>query len=137
MANLQQPQGVTQNLTAQPAVNHVQFVEDEQITLPNFIHLKSADNTGTLSLIINDGLLRTHQDSINVLVDNTSGTDFSLSLIVAKKPIVDLVAAQSHADEFITAIVTVAVKADELRHLQLNRINGQYVLADRYSALPH
>lgn len=132
MSNLCQPQGVTLTLSAsQSAFARAEFVEDGQITLPNLINLKGTGNSGTFDLIINDGLLRTHQDSMIIAVDNTGGSDLSLGLLIAKTPITDLSSAKAQpATHFVTSFA-LTIKADEKRHLQLSLINGQYVLADR------
>lgn len=143
MSNLCQPQGVTLSLAlaivATAGFYPVEFIEDGQVTIPNLINIDGTDNTGTAELVLNDGLLRTHQDSMIFAIDNTGGTDLTLNIHVAKQPIItsdDFTKATADKAAYFVVSYPVAIKADEKRHLELRLINGQYVLSDRNLDLP-
>lgn len=138
MPNLCQPQGVilTIALATTQAFYPVEFIEDKQVTIPNFVNIDGTDNKGTAELVVNDGLLRTHQDSMVFAVDNTGGTDVTVSLHIAKQPVTDIVKAKADATNYFVKTFDIAVKADEKRHLELRLINAQYVLSDRNLDLP-
>lgn len=135
MANLCQPQGVILTIALAVAATAgfypVELIEDGQTTIPNLVNIDGTGNTGDANLLVNDGLLRTHQDSMIFAVDNTGGTDLNLVLYVAKQPITNLAAANENPDLYLAARLPVAIKAEDKRHLELRLINGQYVLADR------
>ena len=138
MSNLCQPQGVllTIALAAGLAFYPVDFIEDKQTTIPNLVNIDGTGNTGSAELVINDGLLRTHQDSMIFAVDNTGGTDVTLNFHVAKQPITDIAKANADKAAYFVISFPVAIKADEKRHLELRLINGQYVLSDKNLDLP-
>lgn len=141
MPNLCQPQGVTLLIalaTAQ-AFYPVEFKENGQTTIPNLVNITGTGNTGTAELVVNDGLLRTHQDSMVFAVDNSDGDELTVNLHIAKQPIVtdsDFTKATADKDAYFVKTFAVLVKADETRHLELRLINGQYVLSDRNLDLP-
>ncbi len=138
MSNLCQPQGVllTIALAAGLAFYPVEFKENGQTTIPNLVNIDGTGNTGTAEIVVNDGLLRTHQDSMNFAVDNTGGTDVTLNFHVAKQPITDIAKANADKAAYFVISFPVAIKADEKRHLELRLINGQYVLSDKNLDLP-
>ena len=138
MSNLCQPQGVTLAIALAVAMPFypIEFKEDGQTTIPNLVNIDGTGHSGTAELVVNDGLLRTHQDSMVFAVDNTGGAELALNIHIAKQPIVDIaVANAAKADYFITSY-PLTIKADEKRHLELRLINGQYVLSDRGLDLP-
>ena len=138
MSNLCQPQGVllTIALASGLAFYPVEFKENGQTTIPNLVNIDGAGNTGTAEIVVNDGLLRTHQDSMIFAVDNTGGTDVTLNFHVAKQPITDIAKANAAKADYFVISFPVAIKADEKRHLELRLINGQYVLSDKNLDLP-
>ena len=133
MSNLCQPQGVTLAIALAVAMPFypIEFKEDGQTTIPNLVNIDGTGHSGTAELVVNDGLLRTHQDSMIFAVDNTGGTDVTLNFHVAKQPITDIAKANADKAAYFVISFPVAIKADEKRHLELSLINGQYVLSDR------
>lgn len=141
MPNLCQPQGVTLliALAVAQAFYPVEFKENGQTTIPNLVNITGKGNAGTAELVVNDGLLRTHQDSMVFAVDNSDGDELTVNLHIAKQPIVtdsDFTKATADKDAYFVKTFAVLVKADETRHLELRLINGQYVLSDRNLDLP-
>ena len=133
MSNLCQPQGVTLAIALAVAMPFypIEFKEDGQTTIPNLVNIDGTGHSGTAELVVNDGLLRTHHDSMVFAVDNTGGSDLALTIHVAKQPITDIaVANAAKADYFITSY-PLTIKADEIRHLELRLVNGQYVLSEQ------
>lgn len=143
MSNLCQPQGVILSI-ALALINTkgfypVEFIEDGQTTIPNLVNILGKGNTGTAELVVNDGLLRTHQDSMVFAVDNSDGDELTVNLHIAKQPIVtdsDFTKATADKDAYFVKTFAVLVKANETRHLELRLINGQYILSDRNLDLP-
>lgn len=141
MPNICQPQGVTLliALAVAQAFYPVEFKENGQVTIPNLVNITGTGNTGTAELVVNDGLLRTHQDSMVFAVDNSDGDELTVNLHIAKQPIVtdsDFTKATADKAAYFVVSYPVAIKADEKRHLELRLINGQYVLSDRNLDLP-
>ena len=138
MSNLCQPQGVllTIALASGLAFYPVEFKENGQTTIPNLVNIDGTGNKGTAEIVINDGLLRTHQDSMIFAIDNTGGTDVTLNLHVAKQTITDIATANADKAAYFVVSYPVAIKADEKRHLELRLVNGQYVLSDKNLDLP-
>lgn len=141
MPNLCQPQGVTLliALAVAQAFYPVEFKENGQTTIPNLVNITGKGNAGTAELVVNDGLLRTHQDSMVFAVDNSDGDELTVNLHIAKQPIVtdsDFTKATADKDAYFVKTFAVLVKANETRHLELRLINGQYVLSDRNLDLP-
>lgn len=138
MPNICQPQGVTLliALAVAQAFYPVEFKENGQTTIPNLVNITGKGNAGTAELVVNDGLLRTHQDSMVFAVDNTGGSDITLNFHIAKQPITDITKALADLETYFVDSFTVAIKAEEKRHLELRLINGQYVLSDRNLDLP-
>ena len=133
MSNLCQPQGVILAIALAVAMPFypIEFKEDGQTTIPNLVNIDGTGHSGTAELVVNDGLLRTHHDSMVFAVDNTGGSDLALTIHVAKQPITDIaVANAAKADYFITSY-PLTIKADEIRHLELRLVNGQYVLSEQ------
>ena len=132
MSNLCQPKGVILAIALAVAMPFypIEFKEDGQTTIPNLVNIDGTGHSGNAELVVNDGLLRTHHDSMVFAVDNTGGSDLALTIHVAKQPITDIaVANAAKADYFITSY-PLTIKADEIRHLELRLVNGQYVLSD-------
>ena len=138
MSNLCQPQGVILAIALAVAMPFypIEFKEDGQTTIPNLVNIDGTGNSGTAELIVNDGLLRTHQDSMVFAVDNTGGSDLALTIHVAKQPITDIAVANADKANYFIASYPITIKADEKRHLELRLVNGQYVLSDRGLDLP-
>lgn len=138
MSNLCQPQGVTLAIALAVAMPFypIEFKEDGQTTIPNLVNIDSTGHSGTAELVVNDGLLRTHQDSMVFAVDNTGGSDLALTIHVAKQPITDIAVANADKANYFITSYPLTIKADEKRHLELRLINGQYVLSDRGLDLP-
>ena len=137
MSNLCQPQGVTLAIALAVAMPFypIEFKEDGQTTIPNLVNIDGTGHSGTALLVVNDGLLRTHQDSMVFSVDNTGGAELALNIHIAKQPIVDIakaIAGPANADlaNYFIAIYPLTIKADEKRHLELRLVNSQYVLSD-------
>ena len=133
MSNLCQPQGVILAIALAVAMPFypIEFKEDGQTTIPNLVNIDGTGHSGNAELVVNDGLLRTHHDSMVFAVDNTGGSDLALTIHVAKQPITDIaVANAAKADYFITSY-PLTIKADEIRHLELRLVNGQYVLSEQ------
>lgn len=133
MPNLCQPQGVTLNVPLADAKPFylIEFVEDGQITLPNFIRIDGANHSGNAVLVVNDGLLRTHQDSLIFTLDNTNGAELNIEIHVAKRVITDIATAQQAPEEYFNASYPLPIKAGEKRYLELRLIDERYVLSDR------
>ena len=138
MSNHCQPQGVALTIALAVAASFypVEFIEDDQTTIPNLININGTGNTGSAELVVNDGLLRTHQDSMIFAVDNTGGIDLTLNIHIAKQPVVDITKANADKANYFIASYPLTIKADEKRHLELRLINGEYVLSDRGLDLP-
>ena len=138
MSNLCQPQGVTLAIALAVAMPFypIEFKEDGQTTIPNLVNIDGTGHSGTAELVVNDGLLRTHQDSMVFAVDNTGGSDLALTIHVAKQPITDIAVANADKANYFIASYPLTIKAGEKRHLELRLINGQYVLSDRGLDLP-
>ena len=138
MSNLCQPQGVTLAIALAVAMPfyRIEFKEDGQTTIPNLVNIDGTGHSGTAELVVNDGLLRTHQDSMIFAVDNTGGSDLALTIHVAKQPITDIAVANADKANYFIASYPLTIKAGEKRHLELRLINGQYVLSDRGLDLP-
>ena len=138
MSNLCQPQGVTLAIALAVAMPFypIEFKEDGQTTIPNLVNIDGTGHSGTAELVVNDGLLRTHQDSMIFAVDNTGGSDLALTIHVAKQPITDIAVANADKANYFIASYPLTIKAGEKRHLELRLINGQYVLSDRGLDLP-
>ena len=138
MSNLCQPQGVTLAIALAVAMPFypIEFKEDGQTTIPNLVNIDGTGHSGNAELVVNDGLLRTHQDSMVFAVDNTGGSDLALTIHVAKQPITDIAVANADKANYFIASYPLTVKADEKRHLELRLVNGQYVLSDRGLDLP-
>lgn len=138
MSNLCQPQGVllTIALASGLAFYPVEFKENGQTTIPNLVNIDGTGNKGTAELVVNDGLLRTHQDSMVFAVDNSGDAELALNIHIAKQPIVDIAKANADKANYFIASYPITIKADEKRHLELRLINGQYVLSDRGLDLP-
>ena len=143
MSNLCQPQGVTLAIALAVAMPFypIEFKEDGQTTIPNLVNIDGTGHSGNAALVVNDGLLRTHQDSMVFAVDNTGGEELALNIHIAKQPIVDIAKASAdpaNADlaNYFIASYPLTIKANEKRHLELRLVNGQYVLSDRVLDLP-
>ena len=138
MSNLCQPQGVTLAIALAVAMPFypIEFKEDGQTTIPNLVNIDGTGHSGNAELVVNDGLLRTHQDSMIFAVDNTGGSDLALTIHVAKQPITDIAVANADKANYFITSYPLTIKADEKRHLELRLINGQYVLSDRGLDLP-
>lgn len=140
MSNLCQPQGVILAITLSvvpPAGFHpVEFIENNQVTIPNLVNIDGTGNSGTAELVVNDGLLRTHQDSMVFAIDNTGGEELTLNLYIAKQPVTDITAAKEKPADYFSETYPIVIKAAEKRHLELRLISGQYVLSDRDLDLP-
>lgn len=138
MSNLCQPQGVTLAIALAVAMPFypIEFKEDGQTTIPNLVNIDGTGHSGNAELVVNDGLLRTHQDSMVFAVDNTGGSDLALTIHVAKQPITDIAVANADKANYFIASYPITIKADEKRHLELRLVNGQYVLSDRGLDLP-
>lgn len=127
MSNLCQPQGVTLAIALAVAMPFypIEFKEDGQTTIPNLVNIDGTGHSGNAELVVNDGLLRTNQDSMIFAVDNTGGSDLALTIHVAKQPITDIaVANAAKADYFITSH-PLTIKANEKRRFELRLINGK------------
>ena len=138
MSNLCQPQGVILAVALAVAMPFypIEFKEDGQTTIPNLVNIDGTGHSGTAELVVNDGLLRTHQDSMVFAVDNTGDAELTLNIHIAKQPIVDITKANADKANYFIASYPLTVKADEKRHLELRLVNGQYVLSDRVLDLP-
>ena len=138
MSNLCQPQGVILAIALAVAMPFypIEFKEDGQTTIPNLVNIDGTGHSGTAELVVNDGLLRTHQDSMVFAVDNTGDAELTLNIHIAKQPIVDITKANADKANYFIASYPLTVKADEKRHLELRLVNGQYVLSDRGLYLP-
>ena len=138
MSNLCQPQGVILAIALAVAMPFypIEFKEDGQTTIPNLVNIDGTGHSGTAELVVNDGLLRTHQDSMVFTVNNTVLEDLSLKIHIAKQPIVDIAKANADKANYFIASYPLTIKADEKRHLELRLVNGQYVLSDRGLDLP-
>ena len=138
MSNLCQPQGVILAIALAVAMPFypIEFKEDEQTTIPNLVNIDGTGHSGNAELVVNDGLLRTHQDSMVFAVDNTGDAELTLNIHIAKQPIVDITKANADKANYFIASYPLTVKADEKRHLELRLVNGQYVLSDRVLDLP-
>lgn len=138
MSNLCQPQGVTLAIALAVAMPfyHIEFKEDGQTTIPNLVNIDGTGHSGTAQLVVNDGLLRTHQDSMVFAVDNTGDAELALNIHIAKQPIVDIDKAYDDKANYFIASYPLTIKADEIRHLELRLVNGQYVLSDHGLDLP-
>ena len=138
MSNLCQPQGVTLAIALAVAMPFypIEFKEDGQTTIPNLVNIDGTGHSGNAELVVNDGLLRTHQDSMVFAVDNTGGSDLALTIHGAKQPITDIAVANAAKADYFIISYPLTIKADEKRHLELRLINGQYVLSDRVLDLP-
>ena len=138
MSNLCQPQGVILAIALAVAMPFypIEFKEDGQTTIPNLVNIDGTGHSGTAELVVNDGLLRTHQDSMIFAVDNTGDAELTLIIHIAKQPIVDIAKANADKANYFIASYPLTVKADEKRHLELRLVNGQYVLSDRVLDLP-
>ena len=138
MSNLCQPQGVILAIALAVAMPFypIEFKEDGQTTIPNLVNIDGTGHSGTAELVVNDGLLRTHQDSMVFAVDNTGDAELTLNIHIAKQPIVDITKANADKANYFIASYPLTVKADEKRHLELRLVNGQYVLSDRVLDLP-
>ena len=133
MSNLCQPQGVILAIALAVAMPFypIEFKEDGQTTIPNLVNIDGTGNSGTAELIVNDGLLRTHQDSMVFAVDNTGGVvELALNIHIAKQPIVDIAKANADKANYFIAGYPITITAGEIRHLELRLVNGQYVLSD-------
>ena len=138
MSNLCQPQGVILAIALAVAMPFypIEFKEDGQTTIPNLVNIDGTGHSGNAELVVNDGLLRTHQDSMVFAVDNTGDAELTLNIHIAKQPIVDITKANADKANYFIASYPLTVKADEKRHLELRLVNGQYVLSDRGLDLP-
>ena len=138
MSNLCQPQGVILAIALAIAMPFypVEFKENGQTTIPNLVNITGQGNKGTAEVVVNDGLLRTHQDSMVFAVDNTGGAELTLNIHIAKQPVVDITKANADKGNYFIASYPLTINADEKRHLELRLINGQYVLSDRGLDLP-
>ena len=138
MSNLCQPQGVILAIALAVAMPFypIEFKEDGQTTIPNLVNIDGTGHSGNAELVVNDGLLRTHQDSMIFAVDNTGDAELTLIIHIAKQPIVDIAKANADKANYFIASYPLTVKADEKRHLELRLVNGQYVLSDRVLDLP-
>ena len=138
MSNLCQPQGVILAVALAVAMPFypIEFKEDGQTTIPNLVNIDGTGHSGNAELVVNDGLLRTHQDSMVFAVDNTGDAELTLNIHIAKQPIVDITKANADKANYFIASYPLTVKADEKRHLDLRLVNGQYVLSDRVLDLP-
>ena len=138
MSNLCQPQGVILAVALAVAMPFypIEFKEDGQTTIPNLVNIDGTGHSGNAELVVNDGLLRTHQDSMVFAVDNTGDAELTLNIHIAKQPIVDITKANADKANYFIASYPLTVKADEKRHLELRLVNGQYVLSDRGLDLP-
>lgn len=132
MSNLCQPQGVILAIALAVAMPFypIEFKEDGQTTIPNLVNIDGTGHSGTAELVVNDGLLRTHQDSMVFAVDNTGDEELALNIHIAKQPIVDIAKANADKANYFIASYPLTIKADEKRHLELRLVNGQYVLSD-------
>lgn len=132
MSNLCQPQGVILAIALAVAMPFypIEFKEDGQTTIPNLVNIDGTGHSGTAELVVNDGLLRTHQDSMIFAVDNTGDAELTLVIHIAKQPIVDIIKTSADPANYLIASYPLTIKADEKRHLELRLINGQYVLSD-------
>lgn len=132
MSNLCQPQGVILAIALAVAMPFypIEFEEDGQTTIPNLVNIDGTGHSGNAELVVNDGLLRTHQDSMVFAVDNSGGEELALNIHIAKQPIVDIDKAYDHTANYFIASYPLTIKAGEIRHLELRLVNGQYVLSD-------
>ena len=132
MSNLCQPQGVILAIALAVAMPFypIEFKEDGQTTIPNLVNIDGTGHSGTAELVVNDGLLRTHQDSMIFAVDNTGDAELALNIHIAKQPIVDIAKANADKANYFIGSYPLTIKADEKRHLELRLVNGQYVLSD-------
>lgn len=127
MSNLCQPQGVTLAIALAVAMPFypIEFKEDGQTTIPNLVNIDGTGHSGNAELVVNDGLLRTHQDSMIFAVDNTGGSDLALTIHVAKQPITDIAVANAAKDDYFITSHLLTIKANEKRHFELRLINGK------------
>ena len=132
MSNLCQPQGVTLAIALAVAMPFypIEFKEDGQTTIPNLVNIDGTGHSGNAELVVNDGLLRTHHDSMVFAVDNTGDAELALNIHIAKQPIVDIAKANADKANYFIASYPLIIKAGEKYHLELRLVNGQYVLSD-------
>ena len=93
--NARQPQGVVMpiNLSQVPAIGFfkTEFVEDGQLTVPSHINVNVLGASDAI-VVINDSLLRTHQDSMTFSVDNINpngSKDVAITFYEQHMPITD------------------------------------------------
>lgn len=112
----QQPQGVVAifDTTQTPAEGFIalETKEQEQTVLPSHIVLQKQANDAKLTL--NDGLLRTHHDSISL--DFAGG---NASLYILKNPV-------QQASELTTDNVVIAYQLTKAGMYILKKVNGDY-----------
>ena len=121
---------LTLAVSALPSVGFypVEFVENGQITIPNLVTINGTGNTGTADLVINDAVLRTHQDTMIFAVDNTGGSDMTVNLYIAKTPIDDLAVAVQTLDAHFAGKFSLAIKAGTKSNFSLRNIAGHYLI---------
>lgn len=124
MPNHEQPQGVikTLDLTKTPDTGFFsnEFYEPNgEITLPNLLIL---NGNATATLVLNDGLLRTHCDGMSLKATG----DVDLTLIIAKQPITDLAVASQNETDYFAKKYHVTTNAPTVFYLRL--VNGDYIL---------
>lgn len=137
MSNLCQPQGVihTLELSKFPDSGFFsnEFIEDGQTVLANHMHLVGADNqNGEINLVINDGLLRTHQDEMTIQVNNIDGIDCSIFIYMAIQPI-----TQRHQLEeldYAPLSARLQINAGETKQISIRKVDGSYISNLKFTA---
>ena len=137
MSNLCQPQGVihTLKLSEIPDSGFFsnEFIEDGQTVLANHMHLVGANNqNGEINLVINDGLLRTHQDEMTINVDNINGIDCSIFILMAIQPI-----TQSHQltdPNYAPLMARLEINAGETKQISIRKVDGSYISNLKFTA---
>lgn len=135
MTNLCQPQGVSHqiNLISSQKIYEVEFLEQGQVTLPNQIILQNQGAPLECLITVNDAILRTHQDAMSFLIDNTEHPTFSLLICIKKRDLpTNFNIQDKELLDFFSHIFEIQVDSSQKINLELRRIDGTYHLMKRF-----
>ena len=120
--NARQPQGVVMsiNLSQVPAIGFfkTEFVEDGQLTVPSHVNVNVSGASDAI-VVINDSLLRTHQDSMTFSVDNINPNGSKEVAITFYEQIMPITDAER--------IGIVVVKANSIGTFSFSKVNGRFI----------
>lgn len=129
MSNLCQPQGVlaTILLASGTVFYPVEFKDaNGETVIPSTVQVDATNHSGGASLAVNDGLLRTEQDSMSFVINNQSGSALNLELLIAKQPLEDITFPPEPDKDHFVAMFPFVINPAQNLVITLRQAGGQY-----------